>query len=88
MCYASLALVTDYDCWRESTEDVSVESILAVLAENSAAARRALAEAVRRVDPARGCGCRDAMRFGIITDRSAIRDEAKKRLEPIVGKYL
>ncbi len=88
MCYASLALVTDYDCWRESTEDVSVDSLLAVLAENSAAARRSLAEAVRRVDPARSCGCREAMRFGIITDRSAIRDDARKRLEPIVGKYL
>ena len=52
LCYASLALVTDYDCWRESTEDVSVDTILTVLAENSAAARRSLAEAVRRVDPA------------------------------------
>ncbi len=78
MCYASLALVTDYDCWRESTEDVSVESILAVLAENSAAARRALAEAVARVDPDRGCGCRDAMRFGIITDRAAIPDDGEE----------
>ena len=56
MCYASLALVTDYDCWRESTEDVTVETILAVLAENAAAARRSLAETVTRVDPDRKCG--------------------------------
>jgi len=88
MCYASLALVTDYDCWRESLEDVTVEMILTVLAENAAAARRSLAETVARVDPDRKCGCREAMRFGMITDRGAISPAARKRLEPIVGRYL
>ncbi len=88
ICYASLAFVTDYDCWRESTEDVSVEAILAVLGENSEAARRALAEAVARVDPERACGCRDAMRFGILTDRAAIPASARERLRPILGRYL
>jgi 5'-methylthioadenosine phosphorylase len=88
ICYASLALVTDYDCWRESTEEVSVELILSVLAENAAGARRSLAETVVRVDPARPCGCRDAMRFGMITAPAAISPAAKKRLQPIVGRYL
>ena len=88
ICYASLAFVTDYDCWREHTEDVSVETILAILAENSAAARRALADAVARVDPGRGCGCRDAMAFGIITNPKAISAAARERLRPIVGRYL
>ena len=88
ICYASLAFVTDYDCWREHTEDVSVETILAILAENSAAARRALADAVARVDPDRGCGCRDAMGFGIITNPNAISAAARERLRPIVGRYL
>ncbi len=88
LCYASLALVTDYDCWHEAEEDVTVEAILAVLAENALAARRSLAEAVSRVDPARACGCRDAMRFAIITDREAIPETARRRLRPIVGRYL
>jgi 5'-methylthioadenosine phosphorylase len=88
ICYASLALVTDYDCWREATEDVSVETILAILRENADAARRALALAVARVDPARPCGCRDSMRYGIITDPRAIPESARKRLAPIVGRYL
>ena len=88
ICYASLALVTDYDCWREATEDVSVETILAILRENSAAARRSLAEAVAHVDPDRRCGCREAMRFGIITDRSVIGPDVRKRLQPIAGRYL
>ncbi len=88
ICYASLAFVTDYDCWREATEDVSVEAILAILGENSAAARRALADAVARIDPNRSCGCRDAMRYGILTDLSAVSETAKARLRPIAGRYL
>jgi len=88
ICYASLALVTDYDCWHETEEDVSVEAIIAILGENSAAARRALAEAVKRIDPARECGCRDAMRYAIITASPAITPAARERLDPIVGRYL
>ncbi|MGE5413120.1 MAG: S-methyl-5'-thioadenosine phosphorylase [Syntrophomonadaceae bacterium] len=88
ICYASLALVTDYDCWREATEDVSVEAIIAVLGENAAAARRTLSGAVAGVNPGRGCGCRDAMRFAIITDRAAIPESARERLQPVAGRYL
>ncbi len=88
ICYASLALVTDYDCWREVSDDVSVETILAILGENAAAARRALSGAVLRIAGDRGCGCRDAMRFGIITDRKAVSESARERLRPIAGRYL
>ena len=88
MCYASLALVTDYDCWREETEAVSVESVLKVLSENAAAARKTMRSAVGQVDPARSCSCRAAMRYAILTDRRLISEEAKKRLAPIVGRYL
>jgi 5'-methylthioadenosine phosphorylase len=88
ICYASLAFVTDYDCWREATEDVSVEAILAILGENSAAARRALEEAVARIDPDRACGCRDAMRYGILTDLRAVPESTRARLRSIAGRYL
>ncbi len=88
ICYASLALVTDYDCWRETSDDVSVETILAILGENAAAARRALSGAVLQIAGDRRCGCRDAMRFGIITDRKAISEEARERLRPVAGRYL
>lgn len=88
LCYASIALVTDYDCWREHTEDVSVEVIIAILTENAAAARRTLAGAVARIDPGRRCECRDAMRFAIITNPSAIPPDARERLRPIAGRYL
>jgi 5'-methylthioadenosine phosphorylase len=88
ICYASLAFVTDYDCWREATEDVSVEAILAILGENSAAARRALEEAVARIDPDRTCGCRDAMRYGILTDLRSVPESTRARLRSIAGRYL
>jgi len=88
MCYASLALVTDYDCWRESTEPVSVEAVLAVLSANATSARTTMRAAVGRVEASRTCGCRDAMRYAVITDRRAISPEARKRLAPIAGRYL
>jgi len=88
ICYATLALVTDYDAWREKGEAVSVEAVLAVLRENAAAARRTMREAVVRVKAHRGCPCRSALAFAIITDRSKIPEEARRRLAPLVGKYL
>ena len=88
ICYATLALVTDYDAWRKKAEAVSVEAVLAVLGENAAAARRTMREAVARVRPDRPCSCRAALAFAIITDRSQIPEEARDRLAPLVGKYL
>jgi len=88
ICYATLALVTDYDAWRASERPVSVETVISILGENSAAARRTMLEAVARVDPDRDCSCRHALRFAILTDRSAISEEARRRLAPLVGKYL
>jgi 5'-methylthioadenosine phosphorylase len=88
ICYASLALVTDYDCWRPATDPVTVEAVLAVLTENATAARRTMRSAVSRIGSDRSCDCRDAMRFGILTDRKTISQEARRRLAPIAGRYL
>jgi 5'-methylthioadenosine phosphorylase len=88
ICYATLALVTDYDCWREATEPVSVEALLAVLRDNAEAARQTLVSAVARVDPARACGCREALRFAVITDRGAIPEAARGRLRPLLAGRL
>ena len=88
ICYASMALVTDYDCWREATEAVSVETVLAVLRGNADMARRALVSAVAEIDPGRNCACRDALRFAIVTDPAQIPDRVKKDLAPLLGRYL
>jgi 5'-methylthioadenosine phosphorylase len=88
MCYATLAFVTDYDCWREGTEAVSVEAVVKVLRDNATAARLAMREAVRLLSPERLCECRNAMRYAVLTDPKAIPEAARKRLAPIVGRYL
>lgn len=88
LCYATLALVTDYDCWRDAEEPVTVEAILAVLSENATGARRAMRAAVAKVSADRNCGCRDAMRYGVLTDRKALSEETRRRLAPIAGRYL
>lgn len=88
ICYATLALVTDYDCWREATEAVSVDAVIAVLHENAASARATLAAAVPRVDPARACSCREALRYAVITDRAAVSESARRRLGPLLASRL
>ncbi len=88
ICYATMALVTDYDVWHETEDDVSVESVVAVLRQNVRTARVILREAVRMIPPARTCACGHALRDAIITTRERIPAEVKRDLAPIVGKYL
>jgi 5'-methylthioadenosine phosphorylase len=88
ICYATLALVTDWDCWREATADVSVEAVLRVLSENADAARKTMWNAVSRVEESRSCACRDALRHAIVTDPKVIPEAARERLRPIAGRYL
>jgi 5'-methylthioadenosine phosphorylase len=89
ICYATLALVTDYDCWHDGEEDVSVEAVLGILRSNREVAARVLSETLDLL-PARGggCGCRDALRNAIITSPDAIPTRTRERLRPIVGRYL
>ena len=88
ICYATMALVTDYDVWHETEEDVSVESVVAVLRQNVRTARVILREAVRMIPPVRTCACGHALRDAIITALERIPAEVKRDLAPIVGKYL
>jgi 5'-methylthioadenosine phosphorylase len=89
ICYATMALVTDYDCWHEEEEDVTVETVLEYLKKNSEHAASIIRTAVPIVaERDKPCECHSALKFAIITDRSAITAEAKQRLAPLVGKYL
>jgi 5'-methylthioadenosine phosphorylase len=88
ICYATLALVTDYDCWHEDEEDVSVSSVLDNLHANSELAARIVRGAVQSLPERRdGCGCGEALRHGLITAREAVPEETVERLRPILGKY-
>jgi len=88
ICYATMALVTDYDVWHETEEDVNVESVVAILRQNAATARAILRAAVTRIPGERTCPCAHALRDAIITSRESIPEKVKRDLDAIVGKYV
>ena len=88
ICYVTMALVTDYDCWHQSHESVTVEMILNYLRQNSTNAQKIILETVKTLPATRGCQCGSALRHALITDRDAIPPETSGRLAPIVGRYL
>jgi len=88
ICYATLALVTDYDCWHPDHDSVTVELIVANLMQNAATAQKTIAEAVARLDGARTCACKDALKTAIITQPQHIPESVKKELAPLIGKYV
>jgi len=88
LCYGVIALATDYDCWHTSHDDVSVEAILAIIARNVTTAKAIIRNVVGGISAGRNCGCADALRYAIITDRSAITDQARRDLDLIAGRYL
>jgi 5'-methylthioadenosine phosphorylase len=88
MCYVTLAAVTDFDCWHPAHDDVTTEMILANLGANVAAGQRLIVEALRNFPVARDCGCRSALSASLATRPDAIPADVRKRLAPLVGKYL
>jgi len=88
ICYATLALVTDYDCWHEGHDDVTVDMIIATLSQNAVTAQAVVADAVARLPVARGCGCGAALGSAIITQPDLIPPDVKRDLAPIIGKYV
>jgi len=88
ICYTTIALVTDYDCWHPSHDSVTVELIIANLVENAATAQAIIADAVARMPAARGCACGRALETAIITRPEQIPAAVKQALAPIIGKYI
>ena len=88
ICYATLAMVTDYDCWHEGHESVTVDQIVAVLNQNAANAAKTIRSAVAAMPKERSCACAKALEFAILTDRSQIPQATREKLQLLVGKYL
>jgi len=88
LCYTTLALATDYDCWHETQEDVSVEAILQIMRGNVENAKKAIAWTAAHIGEKPECGCGEALKYGIVTDHSVIPEKLKADLEPIIGKYV
>ncbi len=88
LCYATLALVTDYDCWHPDHDAVTVDLIIANLTQNAVTAQKTIADAVGRLDAARTCACKDALATAIITRPELVPEQTKQDLAPIIGKYM
>jgi 5'-methylthioadenosine phosphorylase len=88
ICYATIAMVTDYDCWHPNHDAVTLAEIIQNLSRNTSNVQRVLREVVRGLPEARSCKCGSALAHAILTDRAAISAATKKRLAPIIGKYI
>ena len=88
LCYATFAMITDYDCWHPEHDSVTVDMIIGYLNKNAENVQRAIRDVVRTLDGERSCKCGSALAHAILTDRKTIRAAAKKHLAPIIGKYI
>ena len=87
MCYALLAMGTDYDCWHEEEEDVSVEAVLEIIHKNAALGNDIIKAAAGLLPADADCECLHAAQYAVITAPDAVSDEAKERLSLLYGKY-
>ena len=88
ICYATIALVTDYDCWHPEHDSVTVDMIVQNLVANAKTAQGVIAEAVSRLPYTRTCECANALQHAIITRPDAVPDQVKRHLAPIIGRYM
>lgn len=88
LCYGIIALSTDYDCWHDTHEDVSVEAIIEIIRQNVAMAKNIIRHAVSRISSESGCACGSAMQYAVITDKKVIPERTKEDMDILIGKYL
>ncbi|HMK52614.1 MAG TPA: S-methyl-5'-thioadenosine phosphorylase, partial [Thermodesulfobacteriota bacterium] len=88
ICYSTIAFATDYDCWHESAEDVSIGEVLRILAQSTKIAKSAIRLAIKRLPEKRDCLCSNALKYAMITAKKFIPEKTKKDLEPIIEKYI
>ena len=88
ICYTTIALVTDYDCWHPEHDSVTVDMIVTNLTQNAKTAQQIIATAVEGLPYARTCECASALKFALITRPELVPSSTKKDLAPIVGRYI
>ena len=88
MCFATIALATDYDCWHESEEEVNIESVIKVMQDNIVTSKKILAEAVKTIDADRSCRCVNAMGDALLTPLESIPESTREVMRPLIGRYL
>jgi 5'-methylthioadenosine phosphorylase len=87
LCYVTVAMVTDYDCWHPDHDAVTVSEIIDHLMKNAASAAKVVKAAVEAMPSARECKCGSALSHALITDKKAVPEATRKKLELLVGKY-
>ena len=87
ICYVTVAMVTDYDCWHQDHDAVTVDSIIANLMQNASNAAKVVAAAVEQMPEARNCKCGSALAHALITDKKVVPETTLRKLDLIVGKY-
>ena len=87
ICYATIAMVTDYDCWHQEHDAVTVEQIIGNLSKNAENACKLVRQVVREMPERRDCKCGSALKHAILTDPKKIPRETKERLGLLIGKY-
>jgi 5'-methylthioadenosine phosphorylase len=88
ICYAAMALVTDFDCWHDQESEVNVETVVQNLDKNISIAKQIIQIVVPQISNKRTCPCAQALKNAMMTDTSIIPPETRKKLELLVGKYL
>lgn len=88
ICYATVAMATDFDCWHQEHDDVTVEAVVATMQKNVGNAKALIAKAAAGMPSERTCGCHEALRFAIMTAPDRIEPEARTRLGLLIDKYL
>jgi 5'-methylthioadenosine phosphorylase len=88
ICYVTIAMVTDYDCWHEEHAAVSVEQIMETFGKNVENASKLMQHVIAAIPDTRTCKCGAALRHAIITDRAAIPQSARENLGLLIGKYI
>lgn len=88
ICYSTVALSTDYDCWHTTEESVTVEMVLETIKNNVAMAKAIIKNAIPAIAGKRECKCPTAIKYAVITDKSRINGKTKEDLSLLIGKYL
>jgi len=88
ICYATIAMITDYDCWHPDHESVTAAQIIATLNQNAENAQKVLRAAIREVPAARACKCGSTLKHSLVTDMKLVPAATRKRLTAIIGKYI
>jgi 5'-methylthioadenosine phosphorylase len=88
ICYATLAAITDYDCWHPQHESVTIEMIIGNLNKNIESSKKILSSVIKNIPDSCSCGCSEALKYAIVTDKKLIPAKTKKDLGIIIGKYL